>query len=354
MTMNTKHVTHRTHRIRYVVALLIACLMSQSFFIPWKGRVEAAKGNNTISIPIPTTFGNPNPTGGRTIDLGGGNTFRTILPAHLDKPFRNLSDIKPLDISPSSSYFTLKIPEKIPSVMPNNPYSTVVTSSMIANNTGNPSVKEKSNSCQLLCWGVRIAVGACVIGCTLYLVDNTKKKIEEEAKRRLKELENRVVMRVLDVGAETLTNRGYVYAAELFRHAMQPDPTERMYPADHPLARLIQSTPAYREKMDVFKGRLLQTTAPIVQESGEIAFTAANSNADLYLALHRVVYSFDAKMIGNAQWEINVTLRDMYDFSKDDPTVTDTKVALATVLAVKATELNKLKPYPITIYIRER
>jgi hypothetical protein len=66
--------------------------MNQSLFIPWKGRVEVTAGNNTISFPVPTTFGahNPSPTGGRTIDLGGENAFRTILPAHLDKPFRYL------------------------------------------------------------------------------------------------------------------------------------------------------------------------------------------------------------------------------------------------------------------------
>jgi hypothetical protein len=188
-----------------------------------------------------------------------------------------------------------------------------------------------------------------------FLLIIPRKKVEEEAKRRLKELENRIVTHALDVGAALLSPSGCLYAAELFHHATQPFPTERMYPADHPLALLTQSTPAYREKMNVFKERLLQTTTPVVQESGEISFTVANSNTDSYLSLHRVVYSFDEKMIGTHQWEINVTLRDMYDFSKDnDPTVTDTKVALATALAVKETALNKLKPYPITIYIRER
>lgn len=129
-----------------------------------------------------------------------------------------------------------------------------------------------------------------------------------QARDALSVLTYRKEMRTVVAGGRAA---GYTTSAELLEHSLQDSPSKKNYGAGTRVSNQIKNSSEYKSELNKINNTLKGVSGPSKTISGSMALT---STTDLHLAFHAVSYTANCKKV-SGKWNINVTVKDRYDFA---------------------------------------
>ena len=143
---------------------------------------------------------------------------------------------------------------------------------------------------------------------------------------------------------------GLEYTGFFMRNSLRDNPSDLVYSSNSEISGIIKNSRVYKDKMDAFKENV---SGSYYKDSSDRALTKQNSTVDMYLALHKVKYLFEATRINVKEWEVFALITDRYNFEywNYEGNVPDQVVVYINNCAALAQELGAIVPYDINIYI---
>ncbi len=145
---------------------------------------------------------------------------------------------------------------------------------------------------------------------------------------------------------------GYTYAAKLLRNSLNDSPMSIYYGPDSDFVLKLKSTQEYQALIHDIRNILETFSGTSYTKSG---FITINSNKDLKLAVHGMIYTLNADL-RNDIWTISLQFNDMYDFDKmawSDSGIKENLITFINNNAYAAQECGAIVSYPITVNTSE-
>lgn len=130
--------------------------------------------------------------------------------------------------------------------------------------------------------------------------------------------------------AKTLKNFGLFYAGDFLENSLSDKPKTKSYSASSNLSSDIKLQNGYKDSKNAIakaiKGLSSSKTTYTRKNSFNLNKNGANKKSwDMFLALHGVSYTANAKKVNSKKWSYTMTVTDYYDFKpenyKDSPIV---------------------------------